>query len=47
LDEDEGIEDKLDRIICRNGKCVGEIKRDPEFDGFLKSVIGSFDLNRP
>ena len=47
VDDNEGVEDKLNRIVCRNGKCVGEIKRDPEFDGFLKSVMGSFDLNRP
>ena len=45
--DDEAPEEKLNRIVCRNGKCIGEIKRDIEFDGFLKSVMGQFALDRP
>ena len=45
--DDEAPEEKLNRIVCRNGKCVGAIKKDIEFDGFLKSVIGQFALDRP
>ena len=45
--DDEAPEEKLNRIVCRNGKCIGEIKRDIEFDGFLKSVMGQFAIDRP
>jgi hypothetical protein len=33
--DDETSSDKLDRIVCRAGDCVNNIKRDPEFDTFL------------
>ena len=50
VDDDEPAEEKIKRIVCRNGDCVGDIKRDPEFDSFLESVLGKFggfDVQRP
>ena len=40
--DDETAEEKLDRIVCRSGDCVDDIKKDPEFDGFLSGVLSNF-----
>ena len=37
--DDEPADEKLDRIVCRSGDCVSDIKQDPEFDSFLGQVL--------
>ena len=41
--DDETADAKLDRIVCRSGDCVGDIKQDPEFDSFLGQVLDNFE----
>jgi len=50
VNDKEGADMKLDRIVCRSGDCVGNIKKDPEFDSFLGEVLDNFEaykLTRP
>jgi len=42
-DENETPEQKLDRIVCRSGDCLNDIKQDPEFDSFIGQVLKNFD----
>jgi hypothetical protein len=41
--DDEPADEKLDRIVCRSGDCVTDLKQDPEFDSFLSQVLGNFN----
>lgn len=43
VNDKEGADMKLDRIVCRSGDCVGNIKKDPEFDSFLGKVLNNFE----
>lgn len=43
LDDREAADAKLDRIVCRSGDCVDNIKKDPEFDSFLGQVLENFE----
>jgi len=39
VDDDELAEDKLERIVARSGKGVADMKKDPEFNNFLRSAM--------
>jgi hypothetical protein len=45
IDDSEAAESKLDRIVCRSGECVDDIKKDPEFDSFLSGVLSNFEAH--
>ena len=40
-DQTEHPDDKLERILQRNGDKVDDVKKDPEFDAFLNQVVST------
>ena len=43
VDDEEPADKKLDRIVCRSGDCIDDIKSDVEFDSFLAQVVDNFE----